>query len=785
MVKSFLKKLSGDKSINKTLFYKLLVYFSSLFVLIIVSLGFTFVLISGKTFKKQITNYAADNLNQINHNIDRSLFEADKSMINLAFDNTILTLIHNKMSYGYMYTEYDEASRILGAVKSTSSLLDSIYLYIKVDEKVITSSKQIYDMSEFPEMSWLNEFEDSDEKNQVFIKTNPIINPINRQKMNVISIVRVLPIINRSNERGVLVYNIDEEILNQVINRKKIREKESVFIVDSNGKIISTENKKDLYQTYQWSEELSSMEGSSGNLIKDINDVKSFIVYDTIEKYNWKTISITPYNEIFAVQNRLNAASVFVCILCLVIFTPIIVLISRRIYSPISSVIGILTDNESSDKSTVNNDMTFINDSIRRIITDKKMLDESFKTVVPAARENFFANLISGYFQNEESINEKMKTLGIEFKKGCFSVMLVEIDNIVDIIDVNNEASRKKLLSELKKQTLDYMRNTEYKAEVVEVNDYRIAVILNYALELEKDSVYYMCLDLKETLIKNNKYTVTIGLGRVSLELANMKSSYDEALRSVKHKLVFGKNNVIRVSDIEKDLQGDAHVKNDYIRSILKHLRLGDMDLCVSEINSMIDMMRDNGTETLKMYKFLVSFVNSIFFTLYDMGTSIDEIFGKEYDLVDSFIKNEDINDIKNWFHRIFHEIGTYMEQKKKSSSNDAITKVKSYILQNYAKEVTLNDIATLVFLNPSYLGKLFKKVEGVTFNEFLNNVRMEKAKELLLKSNMKIGEIAEAIGINNSRYFTYCFKSCYGVTPKAFRGNNTLDEYDGSDEEE
>lgn len=99
------------------------------------------------------------------------------------------------------------------------------------------------------------------------------------------------------------------------------------------------------------------------------------------------------------------------------------------------------------------------------------------------------------------------------------------------------------------------------------------------------------------------------------------------------------------------------------------------------------------------------------------------------------------------------------------------IEKVGKYIEGHYMSEnISLNSVAEFVNMNPSYFSSVFSKETGKTFIEYLTGVRMEKAKELLLCSTLKISEIAYKIGYNDPQYFSNLFKKFNQCSPKEYR---------------
>ena len=100
----------------------------------------------------------------------------------------------------------------------------------------------------------------------------------------------------------------------------------------------------------------------------------------------------------------------------------------------------------------------------------------------------------------------------------------------------------------------------------------------------------------------------------------------------------------------------------------------------------------------------------------------------------------------------------------------DIITKAAAYIKSNYMRKLTLNEVAEYVFLSPSYFSKIFKQEMDCYFKDYVNYVRVEKSKILLLTDKMSLVEIADNAGFYDQSYFNKVFKKLTGVTPKKFR---------------
>lgn len=109
----------------------------------------------------------------------------------------------------------------------------------------------------------------------------------------------------------------------------------------------------------------------------------------------------------------------------------------------------------------------------------------------------------------------------------------------------------------------------------------------------------------------------------------------------------------------------------------------------------------------------------------------------------------------------------------KVDSVKDTIRKAISYIDQHLKDEFTLKDVAAHVHLNSSYFSVLFKDQVNMNFSEYVTRRRIQRAKELVITTNLPINEIAEEAGYKTSKYFIKIFKEIEGMTPSVYRKAN------------
>lgn len=108
-----------------------------------------------------------------------------------------------------------------------------------------------------------------------------------------------------------------------------------------------------------------------------------------------------------------------------------------------------------------------------------------------------------------------------------------------------------------------------------------------------------------------------------------------------------------------------------------------------------------------------------------------------------------------------------------KNNTSIIIIKAESMIREFYKTGITLKEIAEKLDITPEYLGMLFHKETGINFNSYLNNYRIDKARALLIGTDLKLYEIAELVGYNDSKYFSRVFRKNTGQLPAEYRNIN------------
>jgi two-component system response regulator YesN len=142
----------------------------------------------------------------------------------------------------------------------------------------------------------------------------------------------------------------------------------------------------------------------------------------------------------------------------------------------------------------------------------------------------------------------------------------------------------------------------------------------------------------------------------------------------------------------------------------------------------------------------------------------------KEKELMNEIKLINDIYLLRTWIFKVLDYVFHVILLEQKGIQDNEINTVLNYLEKNYYKKITLEEVAEYINISPFYLSKIFKKYTGVNFIEYLTNLKIEKAKELLEYTDMPVINIAIELSFNEPNYFARVFRKTAGMAPSKYR---------------
>ena len=294
-----------------------------------------------------------------------------------------------------------------------------------------------------------------------------------------------------------------------------------------------------------------------------------------------------------------------------------------------------------------------------------------------------------------------------------------------------------------------------------------------------------------EALQKELNISLFMAAGDVTDDFSGIHRSYEMAQKKIKEKRAEEKRILaLRNQETEQELNtrfDDVYGEYDF-KLLIKEIRNGDSEKAQTELQAILQSSsrRLQSADMMKLQLFYMNFINRIAGAcLPECEAYADELAMQCMTVMRELIyigSDTIVTEMWDCLRKFVEKLVEVYQENNGKRKHWMIDQVLQYVEENYNTALSTRDIAGRFFMNTSYFSKLFHEQMGCTFSNSLINVRVEKAKMMLTQTNMKLYDIAEAVGYTNVQYFSTIFKEKEGLTPSAFRQMRSAvkDEYTG-----
>ncbi|HYH04345.1 MAG TPA: response regulator [Bacillota bacterium] len=302
-------------------------------------------------------------------------------------------------------------------------------------------------------------------------------------------------------------------------------------------------------------------------------------------------------------------------------------------------------------------------------------------------------------------------------------------------------------------------------------------LLLNYrrnqvvAIVFDPDTKLLSWLEeLLNQIWPNLKQSLAGGIGHIYRELTDLAISYQEACSALQYRYLYGLNQVFSIRDLNLDSPSYHKIFFQLHQNpLFDNLKIGADSAIQQDLHHLFLEMQQAQISP-ELAKIVSSnLVLLAYTTLNESGYHSTDIFG-DSSVLPAISRTESINELESMLAHFFEQLNTHIHQRRASFKQKLIHEIQQYLDENYHGEITLSQIAGQYQISPSYLSLLFTEFAGKKFVDYLTERRMKKAQELLKHTELKIYEIANAVGYNDSFYFSNCFKKLLGISPSEYR---------------
>lgn len=394
-------------------------------------------------------------------------------------------------------------------------------------------------------------------------------------------------------------------------------------------------------------------------------------------------------------------------------------------------------------------------------------LREQVEESKPLIRERFFHDLLNRKISRSQYI-QKQKFIDIDFQGDFFQVVLIELDEGQDSLLMEDEENYQILIMSIN-NLIQQMAGEYRNCQFFHLSTGMFVLLFCYCSEEEGDKSYELVENMIARIKDNLKVSLSAGVGGILNGMEQIRDSYDQAQHALSYRMLLGKENIISIWDIENRDNYSIYSFNE--EEFISKVKLNQKKEAVNYLNEIfVSIKRLNQKADLNSLNLLC--MRIITASLLAMEQSNGTVFyqGKTNNPFIEFLKLKSLDEVIRWIIKFVTDIADNINGYRNSKSRSIIEKAKGIINEGYKKDLTIKYLADRLYLSKNYFGQLFKDEVGMSVNEYLNMVRIKKAKDLLTHSALKVYEIAYETGFNDQHYFSSVFKKLVGVSPSEYR---------------
>lgn len=412
------------------------------------------------------------------------------------------------------------------------------------------------------------------------------------------------------------------------------------------------------------------------------------------------------------------------------------------------------------------------------ISTKKEEIDKEtqfinqLKKNIPLIRSKFLKECIHNSNIDKKEFYSSIEMLNINLNIDYIYCMVIKIQELYRFENMNDEQ-------------VDFLNNSLINlCEEIIVEEFN-----GYCFE-NKTGLFCILLSFKEdsknknfSVIENTAFllaemlkqylniTAIIGVSDINSGITGFKAAYNQAKKALEYRFFYHSGNVILFNESEvSSLTYDKYSVSCYRKKIHNALAYHKKEELEEVFNQIVkDVVTLHlGREivcnvTIQIFNIVCEFLEK-----YQLEART--VLSKSYKTYHEMLLIDSLVEVKQWINELQEDLIAFIKNEANNDYPRIIAVSKKYMEDNFNIEISLKEVADKVGLNPSYFSTLFKQYTGMSYVEYITQLRINKAKELLTNCNCKVYEISDMVGYENSYYFNRIFKKITGMTPIEYK---------------
>jgi AraC-like DNA-binding protein len=490
---------------------------------------------------------------------------------------------------------------------------------------------------------------------------------------------------------------------------------------------------------------------------------------------SWKFVSVTRLDRLLSPLYLISKIIIIINCAGLLVAIVLAWFASRRIYRPIQRLLSVFKQGDRVKELAAGKDeIAFIESQWKHLSRESKIMQEKVEQHLPRLKEGFLHQFIQGHFNylNEAELRTRMELLGWNVSDQTFYVLLVQLSGFSKLegrfSDGDQQLVTFAAVNIIKEITEGYLHSFE----TVNFQDLTVGVLFSVSRESNSDfkrQLVQLAEEYTEALDTVLKMNVTVGISGKAEQIKQIPPYFEQTKQLLRFRSIHIPHQIM---DLDNFISNEA-VQGDYPfgleQDIIRAIRLGNEAEAVELVQQFVQQLGSHSANEYQLRQGVLQLIGSI------QHANLQTGFASAYlddgiRLYEQLLKlNEPEEIVAVCVTKVIQPLTASFHEKHDMRMKGIIEQVVAAISAQYMNDISLEMCADTHRIHPYTLSKYFKEITGMNFIDFITDVRIKKAKELLTETNLKITEISERVGYQPT-YFNRIFKKNELMTPSQYR---------------
>ncbi|MDQ6417967.1 AraC family transcriptional regulator [Paenibacillus sp. LHD-117] len=668
------------------------------------------------------------------------------------------------------YETFDELNSNFSTVNNARAVLQELlslnrsgegvhssFFHLGDSDYVVSTEKGIKKLERFESLEWLEEALSAQRG------VSGVWYPRKLESSdNVVSYV--LPL-NRlsTTTRGTIVVNLRESQIENVF-RSSGSGQQGYMLLDSNGSVVSHKDKSLLLKSGSVKPvigEILKQSSAEGYAFREVDGERLLYTWSKSRRFGWINVNSYSVDDLMASSHAMQRNIVLLTAVIILAGTVLTFFLATWVSKPARELVRTMrTRGNLGIKGK--NELAFLDAAFKRMREEEEALNHLLHAREQDARSLAVHHLIRG---------EHTPQAAEMFPAPNFLVAIVSIDSYRNYVSKTNPETRSYHRYLLISHCESLFREEAY-GRCVYQGDGCFAIVINYGqTERVRAGIHAALSAIRDEAAELLEHTVTIGISSSAEERDGVPELVVEATEAIKQRMIAGSGGLLVWKEENGRDKKYIYPANSE-RRILNFLDNGDLDHIRKELKLIGDEIRSAEYVSYDNILFIYHQLAGVTIKhLRENNVSTARIFAGRGNMYAALASIDTLDELEAYIYEFCRDIVQYLARTP-GEGNQHGERIIKYLSERYREEIVFQEMAKEIGISYSYMRKIVYEMTGKSLIDYLNLLRIEKAKELLLDSNLTITQIASDVGYYNVQSFNRFFRKFEGMPPSGYKAS-------------